>query len=93
MAFPVQAFPSGTATVEVFRTTHSLPRLCGTTREETVARTLRDVATLIYKGESGPRARLQVKRVQADKALQEAVAAPTPKPPAGRSTCSCTSTW
>ena len=79
VAFPVQAFPSGTATVEVFRTRRSLPRLCGTTREETVAGTLRDVATLIYKGESGPRARLQVQRVQAYKPLQEAVAAHDPE--------------
>ena len=45
VAFPVQAFPSGTATVEVFRTRRSLPPLCGTTREETVARTLRGVAS------------------------------------------------
>ena len=94
VAFPVQAFPSGTATVEVFRTRRSLPRLCGTTREETVARTLRDVATLIYKGESGPRARLQVKRVQAVQGRCRKRSPPaTPKPPAGRSTCSCTSTW
>ena len=74
VAFPVQAFPSGTATVEVFRTRHSLPPLCGATREATVAQTLRGVATLIYKGESGPRARLQVQRVQAYQPLLAAVA-------------------
>jgi hypothetical protein len=74
LAFPVAAYPSGTATVEVFRTRHSLTPLCGSSREETVARTLRGVATLIYKGESGPRARLQVARVQAYTPLLEAVA-------------------
>ncbi len=79
VAFPVRAFPAGTATVEVFRTRHSLPPLCGATREETVAQTLRGVAILIYKGESGPRARLQVQRVQAYQPLQEAVANRDPK--------------
>jgi hypothetical protein len=74
IAFPVQAFPSGTASVEVFRTRHSLRPLCGPTREATVAQTLRGVAMLIYKGESGPRARLQVQRVQAYKPLLSAVA-------------------
>ncbi len=79
VAFPVQAFPAGTATVEVFRTRRSLPPLCGASREATVAKTLQGVAMLIYKGESGPRARLQVKRVQAYKPLQEAVAARDPE--------------
>ena len=79
VAFPVQALPSGTATVEIFRTRRSLPALCGATREETVAQTLLGVAILIYKGESGPRARLQVQRVQADKPLAEAVAKRDPE--------------
>ena len=79
VALPVAAYPSGTATVEVFRTRRSLTPVCGTTREETVARTLRGVATLIYKGEAGPRARLQVARVQAYKPLLEAVASRNPE--------------
>ena len=79
VALPVAAYPSGTATVEAFRTRHSLAPVCGATREETVARTLRGVAMLIYRGEGGPRARLQVQRVQANKPLLEAVAARNPE--------------
>ena len=78
LAFPVAAYPAGTATVELFRTTRSLAPLCRPTREATVVQTLRGVATLIYKGESGPQARLQVRRVQSYQPLLEAVAERNP---------------
>ncbi len=79
LAFPVAAFPAGTATVELFRTTRSLAPVCRPTREATVAQTLLGVTELIYKGESGPRARLQVQRVQSYRPLLEAVGAHDPE--------------
>ena len=75
VAFPVQAFPAGTATVEVFRTRRfaaaAVRRQPRSNRGPDAAAASR---CLIYKGESGPRARLQVQRVQAYQPLLEAVA-------------------
>lgn len=78
VAFPVAAYPAGTATLELFRTRRSLARLCRPTREATAVQTLLGVANLIYEGESGPRARVQVRRVQAYQPLLEAVAERNP---------------
>ncbi len=78
VAFPVRAYPSGTATVEMLRKSRSLMRLCGPTREATVARTVRGVAAVIYRSESGPRAAVQVRRVQSYGPLLTAVAGRDP---------------
>jgi hypothetical protein len=74
VSFPAAAYPSGSLRIYLFRTEQSLRPLCRSGREGTVVQTLRQVANLIYKGESGTRAREQVRRVQLDAALLAAVA-------------------
>jgi hypothetical protein len=74
VSFPVEAYPQGRLRAYLFRTVNSTRSLCRTYREETVLQTLQAVADHIYEGESGPRAGLQVRRVQGDRALLEAVA-------------------
>ena len=54
VAFPVRAYPSGTATVEMLRRSRSLMGLCGPTREATVARTVQAVAGVIYRASQVP---------------------------------------
>jgi hypothetical protein len=71
----VRRYPAGTARVYLFRPLSSFPALCGATPRDTVVNTLQSVARVIYAGETGSRARTQVRRVQADPALLRAVAA------------------
>src|SRR5581483_7527535 len=49
--------------------------LCGASAEETQVKTLERIANLIYQGERGPRTLVQVRRVQRNRPLLEAVAA------------------
>ncbi len=73
-SFAVEAYPSGALRVYLLIPTSATVALCGHTTQDTTVNTLRVIAKLIYKGESGRSARRQVQRVQHDRALLEAVA-------------------
>lgn len=65
--------------VYLFRSLASIAPLCTTTQTGTVDRTLTRIARLIYAAEGGPRAQVQVRRVQRNRALLQAVAAREPE--------------
>ncbi len=71
-------FPSGAVRIYVLRSVASAARVCGATREATTRATMARIARLIYAGEAGRRTLPQVRRVQADPALLQAVAARDP---------------
>jgi hypothetical protein len=73
-SFGGKAFPAGAVRVYLLRSLSSTTRLCGANTQDTVVNTLSRVATLIYDGESGGRTLPQVRRVQRDRPLLEAVA-------------------
>ncbi|MGO9487708.1 MAG: hypothetical protein ACLQBB_01620 [Solirubrobacteraceae bacterium] len=74
-SFAGQAYPSGAAVqIYLLKPVSAVQALCGASTEDTVVNTLTRVAQLIYEGESGPRALVQVRRVQADGALLQSVA-------------------
>ena len=73
-SFPGEAYPSGTMRVYLLIPAATTLALCGHTRTDTIVKTLRRVAKLIYAGELGRSAHKQVLRVQRDQALLEAVA-------------------
>jgi hypothetical protein len=73
-SLPAAAYPSGSLRIYVLRSIDSIDPLCGSNDLETTARTLSRVASLIYEGEQGRHATVQVRRVQHDRALLEAVA-------------------
>jgi hypothetical protein len=74
-SFPAEAYPSGALRVYLLIPTHASAALCGATPQDTTVNTLRHVAELIYEGEEGgAAAHKQVRRVQHNKALLEAVA-------------------
>jgi hypothetical protein len=73
-SFPAKSYPSGSLRIYVLRTIRSTAPRCGARSEDTVAKTLSRIATLIYTGETGGRARVQVRRVQDNPALLRAVA-------------------
>jgi hypothetical protein len=73
-SFPAEAYPSGALRVYLLIPTSATVALCGHTAQDTTVNTLRRVAELIYTGESGQSARKQVRRVQHNTALLEAVA-------------------
>jgi hypothetical protein len=73
-SFPAETYPSGAARVYLLIPTGSISRLCGGTSQDTIVNTLERVADLIYAGEIGLSAQKQLRRVQRNKALLEAVA-------------------
>jgi len=73
-SFPAQAYPSGAVTVYLLKPLDAVEKLCGASGEDTVVNTLTRVANLIYEGELGSRTRVQISRVQRDRALLRAVA-------------------
>jgi hypothetical protein len=73
-SFPAEAFPSGSLRVYLLRSVSSTVALCGTSEQDTLVHTLSRVASLIYSAEGGSRARAQIRRVQQDSALLDAVA-------------------
>jgi hypothetical protein len=77
-SFPASVYPSGSLRVYLLRSVNSTARICGATAQDTLVNTLGRVAALIYAGEGGPHALLQVHRAQQDRALLEAVAARNP---------------
>lgn len=73
-SFPVQAYPSGGLRVYLLIRASTTLALCGQTRRDTIVNALKRVAKLIYTGELGRSAQKQVRRVQHNRALLEAVA-------------------
>ena len=73
-SFPVAVYPAGGLRVYLLMPTRTVASLCGSTPENTAVNTLRRVAELIYTAEIGRSAQIQVRRVQRNKALLEAVA-------------------
>jgi hypothetical protein len=74
-SFPATAYPTGSPLrVYVLRPIASTAPLCAQTSQDTTVNTLVTIAKLIYAGEIGQRARVQVRRVQHDRALLSAVA-------------------
>jgi len=74
-SFAAQRYPSGSVRVYLIRRLDDVLPLCGSTARDTLVNTLARVAQLIYAGEGGRRAFVQVRRVQQDTALVRAVAA------------------
>jgi hypothetical protein len=73
-SLPAKTYPSGTARIYLLIPVDPARSLCGRTSEDTTVNTLMHVADRIYSGESGNSARKQIRRVQHNKALLEAVA-------------------
>ncbi len=73
-SFPAERYPSGALRVYLLIPTSTTLALCGHTRRDTISRTLKRVAELIYSGELGQSAHKQVLRVQRNRALLQAVA-------------------
>jgi hypothetical protein len=77
-SFTGEAFPSGALRVYLLKPLSSTAAFCGASTEDTVFNTLSRVARLIYKGEGGSRTLPQVRRVQHNGALLQAVAQRSP---------------
>jgi hypothetical protein len=77
-SFPASVYPSGSLRVYILRSVSSTAHICGPTAQDTLVDTLSRVASLIYAGEGGPHALLQLHRAQQDGALLAAVAARDP---------------
>jgi len=77
-SFPAAVYPSGSLRVYLMRPVSSTTGLCGRTPADTLINTISRIARLIYAGEAGRRALIQVHRVQHDPALLSAVARRNP---------------
>jgi hypothetical protein len=77
-SFPASVYPSGSLRVYLLRTAGSTAHFCGATPQDTLVNTLARVAALIYAGEGGPHALLQVHNAQQNSALLQAVAERNP---------------
>jgi hypothetical protein len=73
-SFPAKAYPTGALRVYLLLPTSWITPVCGHTSQDTTVNTLKRVADLIYSGERGQSAQKQVRRVQRNRALLEAVA-------------------
>jgi hypothetical protein len=73
-SFPAEAYPSGALRVYLMIPAATILELCGHTRKDTIVNTLQRVAALIYTGETGQAAHKQVRRVQHNQPLLQAVA-------------------
>ena len=71
-------YPQGAATVYLLRPVASTRSLCGANATETQVNTLKRIAELIYAGEAGRRTQTQIRRVQRDQPLLQAVARQDP---------------
>lgn len=78
-SFTVAAYPSGTVRVYLSMPTTTIASLCGRTREDTTVNTLERVAELIYDSETGEIAERQLRRVEHDEPLLQAVAHASPQ--------------
>jgi hypothetical protein len=77
-SFPASVYPSGSLRVYLLRSVSSTARICGASTQDTLVNTLSRVAALIYAGEGGAHALIQVHRAQQDSALLKAVAEHNP---------------
>jgi hypothetical protein len=77
-SFPAGAYPSGSLRIYLLRTADSTAHFCGATPQDTLVNTLSRVAALIYAGEGGPHALVQVHNAQQNSALLQAVAERNP---------------
>jgi hypothetical protein len=77
-SFPAAAYPSGSLRVYLLRTADSTAHFCGATPQDTLVNTLSRVVALIYAGEGGPHALVQVHNAQQNSALLQAVAERNP---------------
>ena len=77
-SFPAAAYPSGSLRVYLLRTADSTAHFCGASTQDTLVNTLSRVAALIYAGEAGPHALIQVHDAQQNSALLQAVAERNP---------------
>ncbi|HEY3864802.1 MAG TPA: hypothetical protein VGL54_01780 [Solirubrobacteraceae bacterium] len=77
-SFPAAAYPSGSLRVYLLRTADSTAHFCGASTQDTLVNTLSRVAALIYAGEGGPHALIQVHSAQHNSALLKAVAERNP---------------
>jgi len=73
-SFPAESYPSGGLRIYVLRSVASTAALCGSASEDTIVNTLQHVANLIYKSETGRATAGQIRRVQHNQPLLEAVA-------------------
>jgi hypothetical protein len=73
-SFAGEAYPAGALSIYLLKPVSSTTALCGSSGQDTTVNTLSRVAHLIYAAEGGRRTRTQVKRVQHDPALLQAVA-------------------
>jgi hypothetical protein len=79
-SFPVVSYPAARPLrAYLFRSLPSIAPLCGADATTAVDNTLAHIARLIYTSEGGPRALVQVRRVQHNRALLQAVAAHDPE--------------
>ncbi len=79
-SLPATAYPAGTPVqVYLLKTIPATEAFCGASAEDTQVNTLGRIANLIYQGERGPRTLVQVRRVQRNQALLQAVAGHDPK--------------
>ena len=78
-SFPAQAYPSGALRVYLLIPTSATAALCGHTVQDATVNTLRRIAQRIYSAEiDGRSTTVQVRRVQSNRALLEAVASREP---------------
>jgi hypothetical protein len=78
-SFPALSYPlAQPLRVYLLRSIDSTSALCGATNEQTLVNTISHIARLIYEGESGRRTDVQIRRVQDNQALLQAVAARDP---------------
>jgi hypothetical protein len=73
-SLPAEAFPSGAVRIYLLMPLTATAAVCGHTSQDTTVNTLTRVAKLIYAGEIGQAAQKQIRRVQSNKPLLEAVA-------------------
>jgi hypothetical protein len=73
-SFAGETYPSGAIRVYLLKPISTTTSLCGARGQDTVINTLSRVSNRIYAGEAGPRTLVQVRRVQHDPALLQAVA-------------------
>lgn len=79
-SFPATSYPEGRPLrIYLLRPLASIAPLCAATPTATLVNTLQRVAQIIYSGEKGPHALVQVRRAQRNRPLLRAVAAQNPE--------------
>lgn len=73
-SLPLAVYPAGRARAYLLLPASSIAPLCASSATQTTVNTVSHVAKLIYTGEQGPRALVQVRRAQHNRPLLQAVA-------------------